>query len=141
MNQMEPSPTAANSSAVNVIQQVFKDFATGNIQGIVDACANDVVFGIYKNPYFRPSGLYYGKEGVIEFFNLLNQNVRYTNFEAREFISQDDRVIALGHRAGTVKQTGKTFEHDWCFSFTVRNGEIQNYFGFEDTYDYAQAFQ
>jgi uncharacterized protein len=138
--QMETSSTVATSSALKVIQQAFGDFASGNIMGIVNACADDVIFGGYRNPHIRPSGLFYGKEGVIEFFNQLDQNIRYTLFEPREFISQDDRVIVLGHQTGTVKHTGKTIDQDWCFSFTVRDGKIQNYFGFEDTYELAQAF-
>lgn len=138
---MEPTTTVGTTSAVKVIQKAFEDFAAGNVMAIVNACADDVIFGGYRNPHFRPSGLYYGKEGVIEFFNQLDQNIRYTVFETHEFIGQGDRVIVLGHQTGMVKNTGKTFDHDQCFSFIVRDGKIQSYFGFQDTYDLAQAFQ
>lgn len=138
---MDPSVSVTVSPALQVVKQAFEDFMQGNIKGIVNACADGVIFGSYRNPHIRPSGLYYGKEGVIEYFKLLEKNYSFALFEPQEYISQDDRVIVLGHEAGTVKSTGKTFDHDWCMSFTVRNGKIQNYFGFEDTFELARAFQ
>lgn len=138
---METSTAVATSPALKVIQQAFTDFANGNITGIVNACADDVVFGTYSDPYSRPSGNYYGKEGVLEFFKQLDENIDMTLFEPREFITQGDRVIVLGHQTATVKHTGKTIDHDWCMSFTVRNGKIQQYFDFGDSYQFAQAFQ
>jgi ketosteroid isomerase-like protein len=138
---METPTTVSTSSAVKLIQQAYQDFASGNISGIVAACADNVVFGGYSNPHTRPSGFYYGKEGVIEFFNLVDQNVRFSLFEPREFIAQGEKVIVLGHSAGNVKSTGKSFDHDWCMSFVVRNGKVQSFFEFLDTYQMAQAFQ
>lgn len=141
MNQMETSTAVATSPALKVVQQAFTDFANGNITAIVNACADDVVFGTYSNPIARPSGYYYGKEGVIEFFKQVDENMNMSLFEPREFITQDDRVIVLGHQTATIKHTGKTIDQDWCMSFTVRNGKIQQYFSFGDSYQFAQAFQ
>jgi uncharacterized protein len=138
---METSTTVATTPALKVVQQAFNDFLNGNIAGIVNACADDVVFGTYINPIARPSGNYYGKEGVIEFFKEVDENMNMTLFEPREFITQDDRVIVLGHQIAIIKPTGKTVDQDWCMSFTVRNGKIQHYFDFGDTYQFAQAFQ
>jgi uncharacterized protein len=138
---MEPTTSVVISPAVKVVKQAFADFANRNIKGILEACAEGVTFGGYRNPYIRPSGLYYGKDGVLEFFKILDQNFSYVIFEPEEFICQDDRVIVMGHEAGTVKSTGKTFDTDWCMCFTIRNGKIQNYFGYQDTYTLAQAFQ
>lgn len=137
---METPTTVTTSSAVKVIQQAFADFESGNIKGILNACTDDVVFASFRTPNVQPSGTYYGKEGVQEFFSQLDQNVSYTRFEPREFIGQGDRVVVIGHQAGTIKSTGKTIDQEFCCVFTVRNGKIQDYFGFEDTYEYAQAF-
>ncbi|HYH14614.1 MAG TPA: nuclear transport factor 2 family protein [Flavisolibacter sp.] len=138
---METSTAVATSPALKVIQQAFTDFANGNITAIVNACADDVVFGTYSNPYARPSGNYFGKEGVIEFFKQIDESTRMELFEPREFITQGDRVIVLGHQTATIKHTGKRIDQEWCMSFTVRNGKIQHYFDYGDSYQYAQAFQ
>lgn len=107
---------------------------------LVNLCADDVAFGEYSNPHVKPSGYFYGKEGVLEYFQQVNEHMRFTLFEVKEFIGQGDRVIVLGHHAGVVKSTGKSFASDFCMRFTVRDGKIRDYFGFEDSYQLAQAF-
>ncbi len=129
----------STKSNLQNVQEGFDNFAKGNISEIVNKCTDDVVWGIYKNPDIEPSGNYYGKEGVQEFFSKLAQNVQYTSFEPKEFIVQGDRVIVFGHQTATVKKTGKTFDHDWCMSFKLKDGKTQRYFAFVDTRDQSQA--
>lgn len=138
---METSTAVATSPSLKLVQQAYTDFANGNIAGIIDACADDVAFGTYSNPYIHPSGYFYGKEGAIEFFKQVEANYNITLFEPQEFITQGDRVMVLGRQTATVKQTGKTIDHKWCMSFTVLNGKIKDFFEFGDSYLIAQAFQ
>jgi ketosteroid isomerase-like protein len=126
---------------LQIIQQAFDDFSKGNIGAIVNACSDDVVWGSYKIPDVPMSGLFYGKEGVQEFFTELGANVHYSFFAPKEFITQGDRVVVLGHHTGTVTKTGKSFDHDWCFTFKMNNGKVQNYFAYTDSREQALAFK
>jgi len=127
-------------SNLQVIQQAFDDFAKGNIPAIINSLADDVRWGSFKIPGAAMSGNFFGKEGAQEFFKYLDEQIKYTVFEPREFIVQGDSIIVLGHQAGTVKSTGKSFDHDWCFSFKMKNGKVQSYFAFTDSYEQAKAF-
>lgn len=128
-------------SNLQIIQQAFADFAQGNIAAIIDVCADDVLWGGYKIPDVPISGNFFGKEGVLDFFTRLSGQVNYKVFNPREFIVQDDNVVVLGHHEGTVKNTGKDFNHDWCFHFKMQEGKVKNYFAFTDTYDHFKAFR
>lgn len=64
-----------------------------------------------------------GKEEVRKFFNAIAENVTYSRFEPKEFFNDKDAVIVLGHHTGTVKKTGKTYDHDWCMMFRLRDGK------------------
>jgi ketosteroid isomerase-like protein len=130
----------ATRSNLQIIQQAFANFAEGKISAIVDVCAEDVVWGSYKVPGIDITGSFFGKEGVQEFFTRLGEQIHYSYFEPKEFIVQGDTVIVLGHHTGTVRSTGRSFDHDWCFSFKMRHGKLQQYFAFTDTYEQARAF-
>ena len=77
----------------------------------------------------------------MKFFGVLTENVDYSYFEPKEFFSDKDVVIVLGHHTGKVKKTGKTFDHDWCMIFRLRSGEMYHYYAFLDTRDQAEAFK
>src|SRR2546430_15121753 len=93
----------ATKSNVQLIQDAFADFLSGNIPGIINICTDDIVWGSYKNPEIPFAGNFFGKEGVMEFFKGVSENINYFAFEPCEYISQDDVVAVFGHHAGTVK--------------------------------------
>ena len=126
---------------VEVIEHAFADFASGNINRILDNCTNDILWILPKNPGVPITGTFEGKEGVLQFFETLSENVDYSKFEAKEFLNDKEVVIALGHQTGKVKKTGKTFDHDMCMVFRLRAGKIYHYFGFVDTRDQAESFR
>jgi uncharacterized protein len=126
---------------VQAVQQAFADFGSGNIQGILNACTDDVVWTGAENPDVPYAGTFNGKDGVMEFFSLLAENVDYSSFEPKEFFSNRDAVVVLGHHTGTVKKTGKTYDHDWCMVFRFRDEKLYHYFSFVDTLEQAVSFK
>lgn len=117
----------------------FDNFAKGDITAIVENCSDDVVWATYAIPGVQPSGKYHGKEGVREYFRQLSENVEFIAFEPREYIVQEDNVVVLGHEKATAKKTGKTFDHEWCIVFKVKEGKTWNWFMYLDTRDLAEA--
>jgi ketosteroid isomerase-like protein len=64
-----------------------------------------------------------------------------TSTEPREFVAQGDRVLVAGFAKGKVKATNKTFEDDWVFAITVRDGRLTNIREYIDTQALAEAAQ
>ncbi|MGJ7565432.1 nuclear transport factor 2 family protein, partial [Variovorax sp. GB1R11] len=64
-----------------------------------------------------------------------------TSTEPREFIAQGDRVLVVGFARGKIKATNKTFEDDWIFAITVRNGRLTSIREYIDTQALARASQ
>lgn len=125
---------------VQIVQQAYTDFGSGNIEGILNACTDDVVWISQQNPNVPFAGTFNGKEGVGSFFSGVAE-IDYSNFEPKEFLSDKDAVVVLGHHAGKVKKTGKPFDHDWCMVFKLRDGKVYNYNLFLDTREQAEAFK
>jgi ketosteroid isomerase-like protein len=60
-------------------------------------------------------------------------------FETREFVAQGDRVLVVGFTRGKIIATNKTFEDNWIFAITVRNGKLTNVREYIDTQALARA--
>lgn len=138
---MDTTTQTQTKNNVQIIQNAFADFGAGNIQGILDVCTDDVVWSSPENPDVPIAGTFKGKEEVMNFFSHVAENVDYSNFEAKEFFSDKDAVVVLGHHTGKVKKTGKTFDHDWCMVFKLRDGKVYSYNIFVDTRDQAESFK
>ena len=64
-----------------------------------------------------------------------------TSTEPREFVAQGDRVLVVGFARGKIKATNRTFEDDWIFAITVRNGRLTSIREYVDTQALARAAQ
>ena len=62
-----------------------------------------------------------------------------TSTEPRKFIAKGDRVLVVGFARGRIKATNKTFEDDWIFAITVRDGRLTNIREYVDTQALARA--
>jgi uncharacterized protein len=116
-----------------LVMQAYDKFKRGDIPGLIDMMSDDIewVLDAVENVPF--TGARRGKEQVGEFFSLLGEMQHPLQFEPREFIAQDDKVVALGHYAWSVKSTDRVFECDWAEVFTVQNGKITRFREFADT--------
>jgi ketosteroid isomerase-like protein len=59
--------------------------------------------------------------------------------EPPEFVAQGDRVLVVGFARGRIIATKRTFEDDWVFAITVRNGKLTNIREYIDTQALARA--
>jgi ketosteroid isomerase-like protein len=122
---------------VEVVQSAYASFQRGDIASVLARCSNDVTWFLPGDPGVVPvAGLRDGVSEVAEFFSTLAETQDAERFEPREFISQGEKVIALGEYRWRVKKTGKVFTSDFAHVFTVRDGMVV---GFPEYYDTAAA--
>lgn len=124
-----------------VVQEAYENFMTGNIEGLLELFSEDIH---WKIPDVNGSPLkseVHGREGVREFFGVLGESEEFTNFEPKEYISEDNRVAVLGRSAGNVIATGRNFDTEWTHIFTVKDGKITSFLEFFDTAVMERAYQ
>lgn len=83
------------------------------------------------------AGTYHGHAGLADL--LEKSKSLETIREPREFVAQGDRVLVLGFARGRIKATNRTFEDDWIFAITIRDGRLTNIREYIDTQALAQA--
>jgi uncharacterized protein len=124
------------------VRRLFAAFGSGDVATLMSLLSEDVVWFLPGDPGVVPhAGERRGHAGASQFFQLLGGAVEFEQFEPREFVAQNDKVVALGTERGRVRATGKTFDNPWALVFTVRDGLITEFRGYEDTAAVASAFR
>jgi ketosteroid isomerase-like protein len=125
---------------LQVLKDAYAAFLRGDIQSVLDACADDIEWespGPSEIPY---AGLFHGKDGVADFFNILFDTDDIQLFEPETFLAQGDRVVVLGHYSARVKATGRSTQADWVHSFVMRDGKVTKFREYYDTALVVQAY-
>jgi ketosteroid isomerase-like protein len=129
-----------NEQNLQLVQQAYADFATGNVEALLSHFANDIEWINPTIPNVPQSGNRNGLEQLALFFAQVAENDDIQRFEPQEFFAQGDKVVVLGTFASLAKPTGKYYETDFVHVFTIRDGKIVRTQEHTDTYTTAAAF-
>jgi uncharacterized protein len=124
---------------IQIAKDVFAAIGRGDMQGLLALFAEGIEWII---PGEWPlAGTHRGHAGVADLFQKAFEVVELSSTGPREFVAQGDRVLVLGLSRGKVKATNRTFEDQWAFAFTVRNGKVTNIREYIDTLALARGFE
>ena len=123
--------------------QTVKDFFTaighGDKQALQALCVEDIEW-IIPGEDWPLAGTRHGHAGLADLLETASKSIE-TSTEPREFVAQGDRVLVVGFARGKIKATNKTFEDDWIFAITVRDGRLTSIREYIDTQALARASQ
>jgi ketosteroid isomerase-like protein len=125
---------------LEVIKAAYAAFSRGDIDAVVNACADDVEWDAAGPAEVPQAGLFRGKSGVADFFRILADAEEPQFLETEAFVAQGERVLVLGHYSARVRSTGHTAQADFVHSFVMRDGKVVKYRQYYDTARYAQAY-
>lgn len=128
------------SDNVQIVQGGYNDFLTGNLDGVLNRFADDFTFTVPGAPDIPYAGTKRTREELAGFFQDLAQMVTFSNFEPQEYIEQGERVVALGRYAGTVNDSGHSFENGWAMVWRIRDGKVVELTEYSDTSDIRKGF-
>src|SRR6202051_1634093 len=122
---------------VQIVKDFFAAMGRGDKQGLLAISAEDIEWII---PGEWPlAGTHRRHAGLAD---LLQKGPKLCERQTQtppEFVAQGDRVLVVGFATGRVKATNRTFEDDWVFAITVRNGKVTNIREYIDTLALARA--
>ena len=126
---------------LQVVHKAYEAFGQGDVAGVVSTLTDDVSWYTPGPPDVVPyAGQRTGHDQVSGYFAAFGGAVDVTEFEPRNFFAEDDMVVVLGHYALTVKSTGKSVATDWVHAFTLTDGKISKFEGYEDSAAVLAAF-
>src|SRR6202789_935681 len=126
-----------NNNPVQIVKDFFAAMRSGDMKALLALCAEDIEW-IIPGEDWPLAGTYRGHAGLANLLETASQSLE-TSTEPREFVAQGDRVLVVGFARGKIKATNKTFEDDWIFAITVRDGKLMSIREYVDTQALARA--
>jgi ketosteroid isomerase-like protein len=123
---------------VQVVKDFFAAMGGGDRQSLLALVADDIEW-IIPGKDWPLAGTHRGHAGLADLLQKASDTVETSFPKPPEFVAQGDRVLVVGFATGKVKATNKTFDDDWVFAITVRNGKVTNIREYVDTQALARA--
>jgi uncharacterized protein len=123
---------------VQIVKNFFAAMGRGDKQGLLALSAEDIEW-IVPGKDWPLAGTHRGHAGLAGLLQKASEMVEISYPKPPEFVAQGDRVMVVGFARGRIKATNRTFEDNWVFAITVRNGKVTNNREYIDTQALARA--
>jgi ketosteroid isomerase-like protein len=124
-----------------LVRQAYAAYGRGDVDAVLACMSPQIEWEIPGVPAIPFTGKRHGTEQVADYFRVAQAELAVREFAAKEFVTQGDKVVVLGHGAWTAKATCQDFESDWVHIFTIRDGRIAAFREFMDVHVAVEAFQ
>src|SRR3984957_11302392 len=124
---------------IQTVKDFFASIGRGDREALLALVAEDIEW-IIPGEDWPLAGTRHGHAGLADLLETASKSIE-TSTEPREFVAQGDRVLVVGFARGKIKATNKTFEDDWIFAITVRDGRLTSIREYIDTQALARASQ
>ena len=124
---------------VQTVKDFFAAIGRGDREALMALVADDIEWTI-PGEAWPLAGTHRGRAGLAALLEAASKAIE-TSTEPREFRAQGDRVLVVGFAKGKIKATNRTFEDDWIFAITVRDGRLTSIREYIDTQALARASQ
>lgn len=124
---------------VQTVKDFFAAIGRGDKEALLALAAADIEW-IIPGEDWPLAGTRHGHAGLADLLETASKSIE-TSTEPREFVAQGERVLVVGFARGRIKATNKTFQDDWVFAITVRDGQLTSIREYVDTQALARAAQ
>lgn len=122
---------------VRTVKAFFAAVGRGDEQTLLALSADDIEW-IIPGEGWPLAGTHRGHAGLARLLQTASKEVETSFPEPPEYVAQGDRVLVVGFARGTMA-TNRTWEDNWVFAITVRDGKLTNIREYIDTQALAWA--
>lgn len=126
---------------IAAVQKLYAAFASQNIDAILGALSPTVEWGEPANPLNPAAGTRHGHAGFLEWLRIGHESEEVLVLEPKQFLVDADSVAVVGYTQCLARPTGKRYETDFVHLITFKDGKIERFREFFDTYAAAEAFR
>ena len=122
---------------VQAARDFFAAMGRGDLPAL-QALSTDDIEWIIPGQGWAMAGTHRGHAGLAALLQKATE-LEISSPRPPEYVAHGDRVMVIGFATGKVKATDKSFEDDWVFAITVRNGRVAQIREYIDTQALANA--
>ena len=109
---------------VRLIQELYDAFSRGDIPAVLNFLDPQATLH-FEGPAAIPwAGDRQGREGWLQFFQAVGDNLEGVTLQMEPFAAQGDNVAMIGRYQARVKRTGKRIDSPLLHLWTIRNGLV-----------------
>ena len=123
---------------VQIVKNFLAALGRRDKQGLLALSAEDIEW-IIPGEDWPLAGTHRGHAELAAVLKKASKEVEMKYPKPPEFVAQGDRVLVVGFARGRIIATNRTFEDDWVFAISVRNGKVTNIREYIDTQALARA--
>ena len=126
---------------VEVIQSVYSNFASGNIEGVVASFASDIEWNEAENYIYADNNPYIGADAILQgVFGRIGGE--WNNFSVGEPTIMpvgNDHVLATGRYTGVFKANSKGLDAQFAHLWKISEGKVISFQQYTDTKQAAEV--
>ena len=119
---------------INIVKQLFSAIDNQDLNAALALLSKEIEL-IHPMPktIWPWAGEQHGHEGIMGFYAGALEVIDIVQFEPREFITQNDKVVVLMFERFHIKASCKDVDNDFVMVFTLRDAKIIKWHIYEDT--------
>jgi ketosteroid isomerase-like protein len=115
---------------VSLVRRLYDAMAAGDLDTILEIFDPNVV--VTQTPDLPWGGEFHGHDGLGKFFGKLTEHIS-SKVTHEAVFAAGEKVVQIGHTAGTVKATGAAFDIREVHILTIGEGKVVRFDAHIDT--------
>jgi ketosteroid isomerase-like protein len=132
--------TVSEQENTRLVQHAYERIKAGDMPSFLELLAPDVRWRLPEMENVPFAGTWRGREGVARFFATVAAVQDVVEFQPGQSVAQGDTVVVLGRFRMRIKSAHVEFSSDWAHVWTVRGGQVAQFYEYVDTAAVSRAY-
>ncbi len=130
----QPAPVDTGEADLAVIQGMYDAFAVGDVDSVVAAMAEDIVWNAADSFPYADGNPYVGSQAIVDgVFGRIVTDWEYWELNLEDIVQGGNRIAFFGRYNGKHKETGKTINAQFVHLWEVVDGKAASFQQYADT--------
>ena len=138
----QPAPADTGEADLAVVQGMYDAFAVGDVESVVAAMAEDIVWNEAENFPYADGNPYMGSQAIVEgVFGRIVAEWDYWELDLQDKLQRGNRVAFFGRYNAKHKDSGKTISAQFVHVWEVVDGKAVSFQQYAETAQVLAAMQ